>query len=165
MLLLKISVIRKITFFLVAAMLSVSAMAADFNQVMQRFANQGDAFAQYHLGVLYYQGEGVSQDYAKAAEWFEKAANQDSADAQKFIAAMYYQGKGVGQDYAKAAAWYRKAANQDDAIAQNLIAGMYYLGEGVSRNIIIAKEWSRKACDNGEQKGCDSYKILDDRGY
>ena len=52
------SLIRKLTFFLAAAMLSLSAMAADFNQV-QREANQGDALAQAMLGGMYYQGEGV----------------------------------------------------------------------------------------------------------
>lgn len=44
--------IRKLTLFLAAAMFSLSAMAGDFNQT-QRLANQGNAQAQFNLGVIY----------------------------------------------------------------------------------------------------------------
>ena len=111
------SLIRKSTLFLAAMMLSLSAMAADFNQT-QRLANQGDADAQYMLGLMYAKGEGVPQDYAKARQWFEKAANQGNADAQYGIGWMYYEGEGVPQDYAKARQWFEKAANQGSSDAQ-----------------------------------------------
>ena len=65
---LNISLIRKSILFLAAAMLSISAMAADFNQT-QRLANQGDAQAQRDLGTMYEYGNGIPQDYAKALEW------------------------------------------------------------------------------------------------
>ena len=95
------SLIRKLIVFVAAALLSVSAMAADFNQT-QRLANQGDALAQARLGVMYSKGEGVPQDYSKAAQWIEKAANQDYADAQFRLGWMYFNGEGVRQDYATA---------------------------------------------------------------
>ena len=41
-----------------------------------KFAEQGDADSQFELGVRYANGDGVTQDYAKAAFWFEKAARQ-----------------------------------------------------------------------------------------
>jgi TPR repeat protein len=34
------------------------------------------------LGLLYENGKGVPQDYAKAREWYEKAAAKDNADAK-----------------------------------------------------------------------------------
>ena len=104
------SLIRKLTLFLVAAMLSVSAMALDFNQ-MQRLANQGDATAQHNLGVMYTKGSGVRQDYAKAAQWYEKAANQGFAFAQSNLGTMYYEGKGVRQNMATAKEWFGKACD------------------------------------------------------
>ena len=88
------SSIRKCILFLVAAMLSVSAMALDFNQI-QRAASQGDVDAQLQLGAIYYQGEGVRQDYSKSAQWFEKAANQGNAEAQTNLRVMYENGTGV----------------------------------------------------------------------
>ncbi|MGO3736687.1 MAG: tetratricopeptide repeat protein, partial [Moraxellaceae bacterium] len=63
MILLNTALIRKTTLFLAAAMLSVSAMATGFNE-NQRLANQGDADAQYSLGVMYKDGDGVRQDYS-----------------------------------------------------------------------------------------------------
>lgn len=37
-------------------------------------ANQHHAPAQYHLAVMYETGKGVSQDKAKADEWYQHAA-------------------------------------------------------------------------------------------
>ena len=48
-------------------------------------AEQGYVNAQYRLGVLYYDGHGVSQDYQKAFEWILKAAEQELAEATKGI--------------------------------------------------------------------------------
>ena len=75
--LLKIPSISKITLLLVAAMLSFSAMAADFDQV-QREANQGDANAQFKLALWYAKDD----DYTKSVEWYKKAASNGSAGAQ-----------------------------------------------------------------------------------
>ena len=153
------SLIRKLALFLAAAMLSFSAMAADFNQT-QRLANQGIAEAQARLGAMYFEGKGVRQDYSKAAQWLEKAANQGDASAQALLGVMYYSGEGVRQDYAKALEWYTKAANQGDASAQSNLGAMYQIGEGVRLDYAKAKEWFGKACDNGVQEGCDKYRGL-----
>ena len=51
-------------------------------QLLRPLANQGDASAQYNLGVLYQQGQGVPQDYAEAVKWYRKAADQGDASAQ-----------------------------------------------------------------------------------
>jgi TPR repeat protein len=55
-------------------------------------AEQGDANAQNNLGVLYYNGEGVPQDYVQARQWFEKAAVQGDANAQNSLGLLYHNG-------------------------------------------------------------------------
>jgi hypothetical protein len=45
-------------------------------------AEQGDAFAQYNLGIPYRKGRGVQQDDVQARKWYEKAAAQGQAKAQ-----------------------------------------------------------------------------------
>ena len=107
------SLIRKLTLFLAPVMLSVSAMAADFNQV-QRSAIQGDSTAQFNLGVMYYQGLTVPQDYTKARQWYEKAANQGDADAQFNLGLMYQDSKGVPQNMTIAKEWFGKACDNGD---------------------------------------------------
>jgi TPR repeat protein len=44
----------------------------------RKAAEQGDARAQFNLGIMYAEGEGVPQDYAVAASWFRKAAEQNN---------------------------------------------------------------------------------------
>ena len=156
------SLIRKITLLLVAAMFSLSAMAADFDQT-QREANQGNAQAQAFLGSVYYQGEGMRQDYTKAAQWFEKAANQGHAGSQFILGSMYARGEGVPQDYSKSMQWLEKSANQGDANAQYALGVIYNNGLGVRQNTATAKEYFGKACDNGNQDGCDDYRMLNQR--
>ena len=48
----------------------------------EKAAEQGDADAQYNLGVMYYDGQGVDVNYKKAFECYEKAAEQGHAQAQ-----------------------------------------------------------------------------------
>ena len=87
-------------------------------------ADQGDALAQYILGVMYGDGQGVAQDYPAAVSWFRKAADQGNAEAQFNLGVMYGDGQGVAQDYAAAVSWYRKAADQGDTRAQRNLGGM-----------------------------------------
>jgi S1-C subfamily serine protease len=46
-------------------------------------AEQGYADAQNALGLMYYRGHGVPQDYAAAVSWYRKAADQGNANAQR----------------------------------------------------------------------------------
>ena len=63
---------------------------------------------------MYYQGEGVKQNYSKAREWFEKAAKQGHARAQFNLGFMYANGSGVEQSDSLAMRWYGRAAAQGD---------------------------------------------------
>ena len=58
-------------------------------------AKKGDKEAQNDLGLMYYEGEGVPQDYEKAIEWYTKSAEQGHAWAQYNLGLMYYDGEGV----------------------------------------------------------------------
>ena len=73
-------------------------------------AEQGGADAQEMLGDMYYFGQGVPQDYAKAAHWIRKAAEQGDADGQFMLGYMYTEGEGLPQDVVQAYAWYNLAA-------------------------------------------------------
>ena len=94
--------------------------ALDFRQTLQ-LAEQGYAYAQYNLGVMYENGRGVRQDYAEAVKWYRQAAAQGFADAQFNLGVMYGNGQGVRQDYAEALRWYRKATEQGHAEAQYIV--------------------------------------------
>ena len=75
-------------------------------------AEQGDAEAQYNLGMLYYEGHGVTQDYATARHWWEQAAAHGNASAQFRLGVLYQKGRGVPQDDTTAREWFEKSAVQ-----------------------------------------------------
>jgi TPR repeat protein len=54
----------------------------------KKAAEQGDALAQYYLGVMYDKGKGVTRDAKEAARWYRKAADQGHASAQRYLEAM-----------------------------------------------------------------------------
>ena len=73
-------------------------------------AAQGDAQAQFYLGLMYLQGKGIPEDKKEALRWFRKAAAQGDAQAQSMLGGMYTLGQGVPEDDKEAARWYHKAA-------------------------------------------------------
>lgn len=93
------------------------AGAQDFTTT-KRAAERGDAAAQSMLGNMYYQGQGVAQNYAEAAKWFRKAAEQGDAHGQYILGLMYVAEQGVAQDFAEGEKWLRKAADQGHKEAQ-----------------------------------------------
>ena len=48
-------------------------------------ANQGDAFAQNALGVMYTNGLGVEKNYEQALAWYRKAADQGNEFSKKQV--------------------------------------------------------------------------------
>ena len=58
-------------------------------------ADQGNASAQYNLGLMYDFGWGVPQDKAEAVRWFRLSADQGNADAQYNLGVSYVFGRGV----------------------------------------------------------------------
>jgi hypothetical protein len=83
-----------------------------------RSAEQGYADAQFNLGLMYINGEGVPQDIPHAVELFQKAAEQGHVDAQNNLGAMYFTGEGVTRDEKKAIEWFEKAAAQGNEDAR-----------------------------------------------
>ena len=82
-------------------------------------AVKGDSTAQFQLGTLYYQGNGVKQDYSQAFLWYRRAAQQGNSDAQYSLGNMYLMGEGIKQDDYQARQWYEKAAEQGHEGAQH----------------------------------------------
>lgn len=61
-------------------------------------ADQGYAEAQYHVGWLYANGNGLAVDLSRALEFWTAAAEQGHADAQFAVGLAYTTGDGVEKD-------------------------------------------------------------------
>ena len=104
------------------------------------------------LGMCYYNGKGVAEDYAEAVNWFRKAADQGDVYAQYNLGYSYYQGECVTQDYAEAVNWLRKAAEQGHKKAQNLVGECYDNGKGITQDYAEAVKWYRMAAEQEDAK-------------
>ena len=76
---------------------------------LRKAAAQGDADAQFNLGLMYDMGEGVPENDAEAVHWFRKAAEQGDADAQFYLGRIYFLGEGVTEDFTLAYKWFNLA--------------------------------------------------------
>jgi TPR repeat protein len=78
-------------------------------EIWRPLAERGDAAAQYMVGYLYAQGEGVVSNSGKAVKWYRKAADQGDPDAQLNLGLMYVNGAGVKKSYVSAYKWFALA--------------------------------------------------------
>jgi TPR repeat protein len=132
-------------------------LAANYTWVAQELsplARQGNAEAQYLLGVMHTQRKGVTRDYGEAAAWYRAAANQGHGLAAFNLGFMYYYGAGeadnaVAQDIAQAAHWLKQAAAAGYGAAQALLGEIYYRGLGVPRNLVAAATLTLRAASQG----------------
>lgn len=97
-------------------------------------AEAGDASAQFDLGVMYADGNGVPKDNGEALKWYRLSAENGYALGQAAVGFMYDAGRGVRADPSEAAKWYGLAAAQGDAGAQRNLGVMYSAGRGVAKD-------------------------------
>ncbi len=128
----------------------------DFSNALRIFrlaAEQRDYKAQYNLGVMYRDGQGVLQDDKEAVNLFRMSAEQGFSRAQYNLGWIYYNGQGVPQDYREAVKWYRMGAEQEYQDAQLNLGFMYLTGAGVRQDKVYAHMWWSIAASNGGDMG------------
>lgn len=90
------------------------------------------------LGALYYMGEIVEQDYAKAAELYEMAVDAGCYQSIINLGYIYEYGRTGEPDHAKAYQWYSLAA----ALAPSSEAA-YKLGDMFSRGRAVERDMKK----------------------
>ena len=119
-------------------------------QRMRKSAEQGDADAQFNLGLCYTDGLGVAKDEKEAVRWYRQAAEQGDAKAQFNLGYCYAKGSGVTKDEKEAVRWYGQAAEQGDARAQASLGFCYEIGSGVAKDEKEAIRWYLQAAEQGD---------------
>jgi len=123
---------------LVVFTLQLSGCGKLDHEQVRKLAEQGWEKYQNKLGIMYESGDGVPQDFKKAAYWYHEAAIQNNAAAQLNLGVLHYHGKGVRQDLNLAVNYIQRSANQRFPLALNILGRMYEKGEGVDQNNMIA---------------------------
>lgn len=123
-------------------------------------ATAGNADAQNYVGEIYHKGLGTEPDYAKAAQWYEKAAAQGSKRAQINLGSLYEVGLGVPQDVNKALNLYRQGSGitGNDLIYESTLteamAQKQGVIEGLQQDVAAQREEAaRLKAENDKLKG------------
>lgn len=120
-----------------------------FNLSETRRGNVDDLLKQ---GIAYEDGDGVEQDFTRAAELYKQAADLGNAEAMGRLGYLYYVGKGISQDYNKAKEYFEGAAIAGELEAMAYLGLAYWGGKGVEQNYGKAKEWFEKAAESGHKE-------------
>ncbi len=106
-------------------------------------AEQGNADAQFRLGVMYQRGHGVPQDYQQALHWYEKAAAQGHVGAQFNLGLLYQNGEGVPQDFVQAHKWYdlARANGNKDAAESRYVLAKQMTSDQIGEAQRLVREW------------------------
>jgi S1-C subfamily serine protease len=115
-------------------------------------AKAGLRSAQRELGRRYYGGDGVPQDPAVAARWWQKAAEAGDDQAQAALALQLFTGDGVAQDQARARQWWERAALGGNVESQANLGWLYFNGIGVKRDPARGYAWISLAAEAGVER-------------
>ncbi len=114
-------------------------------------AEQGNASAQYNLGIMYSKGYGVLQNYQTAVKWYTLAAEQGIASAQYNLGLYNYKGQGVLQDNIYAHMWFNIAALSGVSIATE---GRTLIQDKMTTADISKAQELARQCVNKNYKDC-----------
>jgi hypothetical protein len=115
----------------------------------KKSAENNNADAQFTLGGMYENGQGVAANDVEAIRWYTKSAEQGDARAQFNLGFMYQHGQGSKQNAAKALRWYKRAAELGHLDAQYHLGAMYQNGDLVETDTVEAMLWYTEAAYQG----------------
>ncbi|MBI4384324.1 MAG: sel1 repeat family protein [Nitrospinae bacterium] len=125
---------------------------AELFTMLQKKADGGDAEAQYELGIIFADGQGVTRNFKKGMEWLQRSAKGGFPLAQFCLGSIYFNGRGVQRDDTEAVEWFKKATEQNHLDSQFNLGVMFENGWGVQRNVDKALCWYKRAASQGQKE-------------
>lgn len=113
-------------------MLPSAAQFVEF--VLSDAAENGDSAAANNLGTFFYNGRGGTQDYEKAAHFYELAAKEGERLAYENLGYVYYYGRLGEPDYEKAFHCFAMGAFEGELRSLYKIGDMYRYGYYVKQD-------------------------------
>lgn len=138
-------------------------------EALEFAAENGHPMAQWKLGRMYAEGDGVQEDHLKAFQLFSEVADEHADEnpsapsapfvANAFVALGSYYRDGIPNtrirpDFGRARQLFNYAASYfADPEAQANLALMYYEGEGGEPDPRAAVRWAKLSADKGNVAG------------
>ena len=154
-----------------AATLSADAYLRGFQALEQRdyktalyylslFAANGDAKANYNLGIMYREGLGVEKDDVQSLTHFIEAAENGHMLGNYAVGLAFLTGKGSDIDAEAAIHYLSEAALLGHAISPVEIGGLYFRGRLVEKNFVSAHFWWSLAQDRNAPNASKNLDVL-----
>src|SRR5690606_30264782 len=112
----------------VSEALKVEHDETKYEALARRYAQAGDALAEFDYGLRCYVRAQTKQDYAVALRWLEQAAEHGVPEAHEYIGLVQFYGFTGTQDFVKARASLEIAAQQGKPEAQYRLALLHRQG-------------------------------------
>ena len=101
---------------------------------------------------MYFNGNGVVQDYVTAVKWFTKAAQQGYASAQFNLGLMYFNGQWRCSGLCGGSQVVSQSRTTNAMPAQYNLGVMYHNGDGVVQDYVMAHVWYNLAGARGDEQ-------------
>ena len=140
----------------------------DYVRAFRAFAPlaiRGNARAEFYIGYMYLNGQGVAVNYDEAMKWLGRAAARGNSKAMFHLGFMYYAGIGTPCDYAEAEHLFSMAARRGEAIAEFVLGQMRYEGKNGPRDYAGAAAWFRKAAKGGIAAAMNNLGVMYQHGW
>lgn len=113
-------------------------------------ANQGDAEAEYLLGILYLFDKKYIDGEDIAIKWLTKSSEKGNSNAQCALASIYEESK-KNKNGKKSIELYTLSANSGNIHAQSMLGFAYLLGEYVKVDHQKSFNWFLRAAEQGDK--------------
>lgn len=104
--------------------------------------------AQYMLGILYFNGDGVEKDLVRSAQWYRKAAENGHESAQYELALCYLYGDGVEASADEAIHWFKAGSALGDTRCEEKLGELTSEGTAPSLAVEDVDQWMRQSTVN-----------------
>ena len=131
---------------------------------LRNAAANGDPQAAFVVAGRYYEGKGIAQDFAAAANWYQKAADKGLAPAQYRLGTLFERGKGVRRDLNIALGWYERAAEAGNIKSMHNAAVLYAGNDAGRPDYAKAARWFSEASNHGLRDSQYNLAVLYERG-
>jgi uncharacterized protein len=130
--------------------------AKDFSAAMlwwKKAAAGGSSEAEFNIGVMYLEGEGVTVNEVEGVNWLRRAAGEGSSAAAARLGSMALLGQGQLKPGSESVRWLKAAAEAGEGIAMWNLGSTFYRGFGVQVDYVEAYMWYALAAERGQKDG------------
>lgn len=118
---------------------------------LKKSAAKDNVGAQYLLGSMLFDGNGIKKDRAKAVQLLKKAASGQNKYAGMVLGKYYLSLPRTHRNFKEALYWYEKSAQAGNAKAQNRLGQLYLTTWEEFSNPKKAVQWFSAAAEQGDK--------------